>query len=64
MKVVRSLGVASDPQEVLVQPDGKVAYVSCASAGEVVVVDLTSWRLIDGIQAGTEPDGLAWAEAR
>jgi YVTN family beta-propeller protein len=63
MTVAKTIGVASDPQEVLVRPDGKKAYVSCISGGEVVEIDLDQWRLSNGIEAGSLPDGLAWAPA-
>ena len=63
MTVAKSIGVASDPQEIVVRPDGKKAYVSCMSGGEVVEIDLDGWRLTNGIEAGSLPDGLAWALA-
>ena len=48
------------PQEVLVQPDGARAYVSCL--GKVAVIDLASWTVTHEIQAGTGADGLGWAQ--
>jgi YVTN family beta-propeller protein len=62
MKVVRSVGVSSDPQEIVISPDSKMAYVSCSSSSQVVAIDLTHWSLTDGIEAGSMPDGMAWAE--
>jgi DNA-binding beta-propeller fold protein YncE len=60
MKVERTIPVAANPQEVLIRPDGKVAYVSCAGAGKVSAVDLADWH-VASIDAGKFADGLAWA---
>jgi DNA-binding beta-propeller fold protein YncE len=61
MQVVRRIEVESKPQEVLIRPDGKVAYVSCAS-GKVAAIDLEKWNVQKLIVAGNYPDGLAWAK--
>lgn len=63
-KKINSVGVASDPQEVVVSKNGATAWVSCESANEVVGIDTAAWRLNDAIQTGKEPDGMAWAEPR
>jgi DNA-binding beta-propeller fold protein YncE len=60
MRVARTVPVGANPQEVLIRPDGKIAYVSCAGAGNVSAVDLTSWH-VASIAAGKFADGLAWA---
>ncbi len=59
-RVVRTVGVPDTPTEILVRPDGKVAYVSCGS--KVAAIDLTSWAVTSLIQAGQDADGLAWAQ--
>ena len=61
MQVARRIEVEGNPQEILIRPDGKVAYVSCA-AGKVVAVDLGRWSVQARIIAGNYPDGLAWAK--
>jgi DNA-binding beta-propeller fold protein YncE len=43
-----------------VQPDGKRAFVSCPRDHYVAVVDLVRFELAGKIDAGLEPDGLAW----
>src|SRR6202011_6009800 len=64
LTVVRTIDVPAQPQEVLVRPDGKVAYVSCNTDHKVAAIALngapTNWKttLID---AGNGADGLAWA---
>ena len=49
---------------ILVQPDGKRAYVAFAQDGFVAVVDLNSLEVTGKIDAGPNPDGLAWAVQR
>jgi DNA-binding beta-propeller fold protein YncE len=61
MRVVRTLEVPKAPQEVLVRPDGKVAYVSCDSSGKVAAIDLQNWTVHKLIDVGPVDDGLAWA---
>jgi DNA-binding beta-propeller fold protein YncE len=62
MKVVRNIDVPAAPQEILVRPDGKVAYVSCNRSGEVAAIDLSQWKVQNLITAGKFADGLAWAK--
>lgn len=64
MKAAPSVAVCSDPQETLVRPDGKTAYVSCAGSNQVAEIDLASWKVARLIATGKSTDGLAWAEAR
>jgi len=61
MQVVRRIEVDPRPQEILIRPDGKVAYVSCAG-GKVAAIDLEKWNVEKLIPAGNYPDGLAWAK--
>jgi DNA-binding beta-propeller fold protein YncE len=43
-----------------VQPDGKRAFVACPRDHYVAVVDLHQLTMVAKIDAGREPDGLAW----
>jgi len=61
MRVVRTVPVAAAPQEILVRPDGRVAYVSCETTGQVAAIDLTQWKVEKLIDAGKGADGLGWA---
>ncbi|HEX4032686.1 MAG TPA: YncE family protein [Terracidiphilus sp.] len=63
-KVVRRIAIGHGSGGVLVQPDGARAFVSCGPDNYVAVVDLHSWKVIGHIDAGGEPDGLAWAVRR
>ncbi len=46
---------------VLVQPDGRRAYVAFSGDGFVAVIDLKTLEVVGKIDAGGNPDGLAWA---
>ena len=64
MKVAHLVDTPEGPQEVLVQPDGNSAYVSCMSVGKVAVIDLAGWKVSGVIAAGKGVDGLAWSARR
>ena len=64
LTVARTIDLPGAPQEVVVRPDGKVAYVSCTRAGQVgqvAAIDLAQWKVESLIDAGKGADGLAWA---
>ena len=46
---------------ILVQPDGVRAYAAYAEDGFVAVVDLKTLEVVGKVDAGPNPDGLAWA---
>jgi DNA-binding beta-propeller fold protein YncE len=46
---------------VLVAPDGLRAYESCGPDNYVAVIDLKTLEVVGHIDAGGEPDGMAWA---
>jgi len=64
MKVAHTIEVPTRPQEVIVSPDRKLAYVSCDQSGKVAVISLSDWKLKEIIDAGAGADGLAYAAAR
>ena len=43
------------------QPDGQRAYVAFSEDGFVAVVDLKTLEVVGKVDAGPNPDGLAWA---
>jgi YVTN family beta-propeller protein len=61
MKVARTISVGNAPQEILIQPDGRLAYVSCAGSGFVTAIDLATWTAVRDIPTAAGADGLAWA---
>lgn len=46
---------------ILVQPDGARAFISCSKDNFVAVINLKTLTVTSHIEAGPEPDGLAWA---
>jgi DNA-binding beta-propeller fold protein YncE len=52
------------PQEVLIRPDGKTAYVSCVGSDQVAEIDLGSMKVSRMIATGKGSDGLAWAAGK
>ena len=62
--VVRTIDVPAQPQEVLLRPDGRVAYVSCNSDHKVAAISVdgpvATWKVQSLIDAGNGADGLAW----
>jgi YVTN family beta-propeller protein len=62
MAVTQTIDVPPVPQEVLIAPDGKTAYVSCNTSGQVAEIDTATWKVRRLIDAGKGADGLAWAK--
>lgn len=52
---------SSVPIGVEIAPDGRRAWVAHANADVVQVLDLESWRPVDVLRAGQEPDGMAYS---
>jgi YVTN family beta-propeller protein len=46
------------------QPDGARAFVACTPDDYVAIIDLTSLAVAGHIDAGRQPDGLAWVARR
>jgi DNA-binding beta-propeller fold protein YncE len=61
MRFAGTFDVASKPMEILVRPDGELAYVSCMTAGSVAELDLKTLRTMRIFPTGPGADGLAWA---
>ena len=57
----RRVKIGSGAAGILMQPDGSRAFVACSPDGYVAIVDLKSLEVTGHIDAGKEPDGLAWA---
>lgn len=60
-EVAKRVNVGHGSAGILVQPDGARAFVACGPDNYVVVIDLNSLEVTGHIQAGREPDGMAWA---
>jgi YVTN family beta-propeller protein len=60
-KEVKRVPVGHGAAGILMQPGGQRAYVSCTPDDYIVVIDLKSLTVTSKINAGKNPDGLAWA---
>ena len=57
----KRIPVGTGAAGIQIQPDGARAYVACSPDNYVAVVDLKSYAVVGRINAGANPDGLAWA---
>jgi YVTN family beta-propeller protein len=59
-KTTKRISVGHGAAGIVMQPDGARAYVACTPDDYVAVIDLHSMEVVGHIQAGPNPDGLAW----
>jgi len=59
-KVIKRISVPATPLGIQITPDGAQAYVACAEAGKVAILDLNKLAQIGSIDVGPGPDGMAW----
>ncbi len=60
-KTVKRIPVGHGAAGILMQPDGSRAFVACTPDNYVAVIDLHTLEVVGKIDAGPDPDGLAWA---
>ncbi|WP_263353962.1 beta-propeller fold lactonase family protein [Acidicapsa acidisoli] len=60
-KEVKRVKIGHGAAGILMQPDGARAFISCGPDNYVAVLDLKTLEVTGHIDAGGEPDGLAWA---
>jgi YVTN family beta-propeller protein len=60
-KEVKQLSLGGGSAGILIAPDGSRAYVAVSSADKIAVLDLKTLVVVGEINAGKQPDGLAWA---
>jgi len=54
-------GESSVPIGIVIHPDGKKAWVAHTNADVVVEIDLETWQIVRLLEAGREPDGMAYS---
>jgi YVTN family beta-propeller protein len=62
-KVAHEVELPRAATEMLMDPRGGVAYISCFSSGQIAVLNLNAWKIDRMINLSTGVDGLAWAQA-
>lgn len=60
-KPLKQLDLGRGAAGILIEPTGRRAFISCSPDNYVAVIDLSTLTLVGRIEAGGEPDGLAWA---
>ena len=60
-KEVKQLSLGGGSAGILMAPDGSRAYVAVSSADKIAVIDLKTLEVVGQINAGKQPDGMAWA---
>jgi YVTN family beta-propeller protein len=60
-EVIKRLPIGHGSAGILVQPDGSRAFVACSPDNYVAVVDMKTFEVVAHIDAGGNPDGMAWA---
>ncbi len=50
------------PVGVLIPPSGKRAFIANTNADQITVIDLEKWKVVGRLQAGREPDGMAFSK--
>ncbi|HVS00901.1 MAG TPA: hypothetical protein VMW27_30050, partial [Thermoanaerobaculia bacterium] len=53
---------SSVPIGVLIDPEGRRAYVAHANGDRISVVDLKTWKVTGSLTAGKEPDGMGYSK--
>jgi YVTN family beta-propeller protein len=60
-KELKRIPVGHGAAGIQMQPDGARAFVACTPDNYVVVIDVKSLQVTGHVDAGPNPDGLAWA---
>jgi YVTN family beta-propeller protein len=63
-KVTKRITVGRGAEGIQMQPDGARVYVACSPDNYVAVIDPATFAVVGRIEAGGNPDGLAWASRR
>jgi YVTN family beta-propeller protein len=58
-RIVKRFRGVSDPEAVVVSPDGKRLYVASEDTGQLVIMDAENGRILAQLPVGGEPEGVA-----
>jgi len=61
-KELKRMPLGKQPAGILITPDSARAYVAVTGDNNVAVIDLKRLELVDRLQTGTGPDGMAWVK--
>jgi YVTN family beta-propeller protein len=61
---VKRVKVGRGAAGIQMQPDGSRAFIACTPDSYVAIIDLKSLEVTGHLDAGKQPDGLAWAVRR
>ena len=61
---MKRLKIGSGAAGIELEPNGERAFVACTPDNYVAVIDLKKMEVVGKIDAGAEPDGMAWAVRR
>jgi len=61
---VKRVNIGRGAAGILMQPDGARAFVACTPDDYVTIINLKTLEVAGHIEAGKQPDGLAWAVRR
>jgi YVTN family beta-propeller protein len=61
-KLLKRIPVCALPEGLLMNPDNRVAFVACAQAGQIGIIDLASFTQTGTMDVGPGPDGMAWVK--
>jgi DNA-binding beta-propeller fold protein YncE len=63
-KVSKRLKIGTGAAGIEMDPNGNRAFVACTPDNYVAVIDLKTMEIVGKIDAGGEPDGMAWASRK
>jgi YVTN family beta-propeller protein len=63
-KEIKRLPVGRGAAGIQMQPDGARAFVACTPDDYVAVIDLKTLTVSGHLEAGRQPDGMAWVARR
>ena len=57
---IKRLKIGTGAAGILMDPEGSRAFIACSSDNYVAIIDLKTLEVVDHIDVGGVPDGLAW----